>query len=96
MKTSMLSVGIALLAAAPLVYGGSMQDQVYDPCFSVNIQNDTVNQATVRQNCDHNINRTVQAGQQNRAHTIQTGQVNDNKVRQYQYDKSKYFRMREQ
>ena len=91
MKTSILSAGFALLVAVPLAYGDSTRDQTYDPCFNVNIQNDAVNRSSVRQNCDHNINRTVQAGEQNWAQTLQTGQVNDNKVRQYQYDRSKYL-----
>lgn len=91
MKTSILSVGFALLVAVPFAYGDSTRDQTYDPCFNVNIQNDRVNRSSIRQNCDHNINRTVQAGEQNWAQTMQTGQVNNNKVRQYQYDRSKYF-----
>ncbi len=91
MKISILSAGFALLLAVPFAYGESTGAQTYDPCFNVNIQNDSVNRSSVRQDCDHNINRTVQAGDQNWAQTIQTGQVNDNKVRQYQYDRSKYF-----
>ncbi len=95
MKTSTLSVGLALLVSVPLAYGDPTRDQTYDPCFSVNIQNDPVNRSSVRQNCDRNISRTVQAGRQNWAQTVQTGRVNDNKVKQYQYDRSKYFdRMR--
>jgi len=91
MKTSILSLGVVLLIAAPFVYG----DRSGGPCFSVNIQNDPVNRSSVRQNCDRNISRTVQAGARNRAQTVQTGSVNDNKVRQYRYERSKYWdRMR--
>jgi len=95
MKTSIVYVGVALLITFPLAYGGSTGNRTSGPCFSVNIQNDPVNRSNVRQNCDRNVSRTVQAGNRNQAQTIQTGSVNDNKVRQYRYDRSKYFgRMR--
>lgn len=96
MKTSIVSVGVALMVALPLAYGGSTGNRTSGPCFSVNIQNDPVNRLNVRQNCNRNISRTVQAGNRNQAQTIQTGSVNDNKVRQYHYDRSKSFgRMRD-
>lgn len=95
MKTSILSAAVVLLISAPLAYSDTAPDRTQGPCFSVNIQNERVNKSSVQQNCDRNISRTVQAGHQNWAETIQTGQVNDNKVRQYLYDKSKYLdRMR--
>lgn len=95
MKFSMLSVGVLLLAAMPVSYGGSAPDRTDGPCFRVNIQNEQENRSNVQQNCDRNVNRTVQAGARNSAQTMQTGNVNDNKVRQYHYDVSEYFdRMR--
>lgn len=95
MKTSIVSVGIALLIFAPFVFGDSVHHRTEGPCYQVNIQNDAVNRSNVRQNCDRNFSRTVQAGAQNSAQTVQSGSVNNNKVRQYQYDVSKYFdRMR--
>lgn len=91
MKASIFSVGLALLALAPLAQGDPVRDRTQDPCFRVNIQNDRVNESTVHQNCNTNFSRTVQAGNQNRAATIQTGEVNNNKVRQYQYDQLRYY-----
>ena len=91
MKTFVPSLGFALMLSVTCAYGGSTHDQTHDPCFSVNIQNDSVNRSNVQQSCDRNISRTVQAGQDNWTQTIQTGRVNDNKVKQYQYDRSKYF-----
>ena len=81
MKSSIAYVGVALLMALPLAYGGSTGNRTSGPCFSVNIQNNPVNKSNVRQNCDRNVSRTVQAGNRNQAQTIQTGSVNDNKVR---------------
>ena len=95
MKISILSAGFALFAAMPFAHGGRAPDPSHDPCFRVTIQNDRVNEANVRQTCDRNVNRTVQVGARNRAQTTQTGHVNDNKVRQYHFDSSKYLgRMR--
>ena len=95
MKSSILSVGIMLLISTPFSFGASVHDRTDGPCFHVNIQNESVNRSSVQQNCDRNISRTVQAGTENWAQTIQTGSVNDNNVRQYHYDRSKYFdRMR--
>lgn len=91
MKASILSIGILLIGAAPFAYGDTVRERTQGPCFSVNVQNDPINQSVVQQDCDRNFSRTVQAGRQNEAHTIQTGRVNDNKVRQYLYDRSKYF-----
>lgn len=85
MKTPIL-IGLALLVSGPLAYGGEpVYERTHGPCFKVTIQADAVNESNVQQNCDQNFNRTVQAGKQNRAQTVQTGEVNDNKVRQYDY-----------
>ncbi len=86
MKTLPGSVGVAFLAALPLADAESRSAQTDRPCFRVTIQNKRFNDSTVQQNCERNFNRTVQAGARNQAHTTQTGQVNNNKVRQYQYD----------
>ena len=91
MKTSLWSIGVALLVAMPLASAESGSDQTDRPCFRVTIQNERVNDSTVQQNCERNFNRTVQAGARNEAQTIQSGSVNDNKVRQYHYDTSPYF-----
>ena len=91
MNTSILSVGVALLAAMPFAYAESGSDRTDGPCFRVSIQNDRLNESNVQQNCERNFNRTVQAGARNQAQTIQTGGVNDNKVRQYHYDVPTYF-----
>ena len=95
MKILFLSVGFVLMVSAPLAYSEPARDRTQGPCFKVTIQNDPVNTADVRQDCDRNVSRTVQAGHENHAQTVQTGRVNDNKVRQYLYERSKYFdRMR--
>ncbi|GEM_PF-912734 len=91
MKISILSLGVLVLAAVPLAYGDTIHNRTRGPCFQVTIQADPVNHAQVEQNCDWNYSRTVQAGRENQAHTVQTGEVNNNKVRQYQYDMSQYF-----
>ncbi|NCC23511.1 MAG: hypothetical protein EOM26_13865 [Alphaproteobacteria bacterium] len=85
MKTSIFWVGIPLFLMVPLAQADGGRDRAQGPCYSVNIQNDHVNQSDVQQDCDMNFSRTVQAGTDNRASTIQTGDVNNNKVRQYQY-----------
>ncbi|HSO81530.1 hypothetical protein [Thiocapsa sp.] len=90
MKTSILSVGILLFSIVPLAHADGGRDRTQGPCYSVNIQNDRVNQADVQQDCDMNFSRTVQAGKENRTATIQTGDVNSNKVRQYQYEHPRY------
>lgn len=94
MKASILSVGVVFLATIPFAYGGSVPDRTHGPCFHVNIQNDRMNESDVRQNCDRNYSRTVQAGAQNRAQTIQTGSINNNKVRQYRFDGFRRFGQR--
>jgi len=86
-----MSVGFALLAVMPSVFAESMSGRTEGPCFHVSVQNDPVNTSNVRQECDYNLSRTVQAGASNSAWTTQTGSVNNNKVRQYQYDVSRYF-----
>ncbi|SDW76555.1 hypothetical protein [Thiocapsa roseopersicina] len=90
MKTSILSVGILLFSIVPLAQADGGRERTQGPCYSVNIQNDRVNQSDVKQDCDMNFSRTVQAGKENRAATIQTGDVNSNKVRQYQYEHPRY------
>jgi hypothetical protein len=90
MKTSILSVGILLFSIVPLAQADGGRERTQGPCYSVNIQNDRVNQSDVEQDCDMNFSRTVQAGKENRAATIQTGDVNSNKVRQYQYEYPRY------
>lgn len=91
MKTSISMAAVLLLAAVPFAYGGSAHDRGNGPCYRVTIQNDRVNESSVRQDCEWNVNRTVQVGATNKAYTHQTGKVNNNKVRQYSYDRSKYF-----
>ncbi|RKT43076.1 hypothetical protein BDD21_0386 [Thiocapsa rosea] len=90
MKTSILSVGILLFSLVPLAQADAGRDRTQGPCYSVNIQNDRVNQSDVQQDCEMNFSRTVQAGKVNRTTTIQTGDVNNNKVRQYQYQHPRY------
>ena len=91
MKISIFPAGVLLLVAMPFAHGGPASDPAQGPCFRVTIQNDQVNESDVRQNCDRNVSRTVQVGARNRAQTIQTGSVNNNKVRQFPFDRSKYF-----
>lgn len=91
MKSYILMMGLVLIAAIPVTHADSTKDQAARPCLSVNVQNETTNRASVQQNCDRNINRTVQAGKNNAAITVQSGDVNDNKIRQYQYDRDKYL-----
>jgi hypothetical protein len=78
--------GAVLLATAPLAWGDTGHERTQGPCYTVSIQIERTNHSQVRQTCDVNVNRTVQAGQQNHAETWQTGIVNDNKVRQYRHD----------
>lgn len=95
MNISILAIGLALAVAAPVAVGDSAGDRSQGPCFGVTVQNQSVNHARVEQNCDRNFNRTTQAGRENSAYTVQTGRVNDNKVRQYHYDPARYLeRMR--
>jgi hypothetical protein len=90
MKASTLSVGMALLLSAPVVLPGSDSERSQRPCFQVTVQNQPDNESRVRQTCEWNFSRTVQAGDRNLAETIQRGRVNDNKVRQYSYGSSGY------
>ena len=90
MRASILAMTAALLVAAPFAYAGANGDRTHGPCFNVQIQNERNNHSSVRQNCDMNFSRTVQAGHHNRAETIQNGRVNDNKLRQYQYGNSRF------
>ncbi len=88
---TLISAGAVLLVSLPWAHADSIRPQLQNPCFSVNIQHDSTNKANTRQSCDRNVNRTVQVGRDNGAHTIQTGQINDNKARQYRYDRSTYL-----
>lgn len=89
MKSLLFTAGLVLVTVLPTAQAGSQEDS--RPCVSVNVQNDTVNHASVHQDCGRNINRTVQAGEDNAATTVQTGEVNNNKVRQYHYDRARYL-----
>lgn len=91
MKPLVLVIGAAMLGPIYQAHADPEPEFGEQPCFSVNIQNDPVNNATVHQECDSNYNRTVQAGKQNTAVTVQSGRVNDNKVRQYWYDRMEYL-----
>ena len=84
MRASILAMAAALLVAAPFAHAGANGERTHGPCFNVQIQNDRNNHSSVRQNCDMNFSRTVQAGHNNRVETIQNGRINDNRVRQYQ------------
>ncbi|AHF00022.1 hypothetical protein [Thioalkalivibrio paradoxus] len=86
MKGILISSGLALLLAAPTAFGDTPRERSHGPCFNVTVQGDRVNDARIRQDCDMNFSRTVQAGQHNSVETVQTGRINDNKVRQYQHD----------
>jgi hypothetical protein len=90
MKNLTFTSGILLFSLVPLAHADSGRDRTQGPCYSVNIQNDHVNQSDVKQGCEMNFSRTVQAGKENRTTTIQTGDVNNNKVRQYQYEHPRY------
>lgn len=85
MKMLTPTTALLLLALAPMSQAAAGEPAA-GPCFSVEVQNDRANQASVHQDCDRNVRRTVQAGAENRAETRQHGEVNDNKTRQYQYD----------
>jgi hypothetical protein len=90
MRASILAMTAALLVAAPFTYAGANGERTHGPCFNVQIQSERNNHSSIRQNCDMNFSRTVQAGHYNRAETIQNGRINDNKVRQYQYGSYRY------
>ncbi len=91
MRTSVFSAGVLILSAVSWSHAEPPQDPNQPACFRVNIQHDPVNTAHVEQNCDRNFSRTVQVGASNEASTVQRGGVNDNKVRQSQYDVSEYL-----
>ena len=84
MKNPIPVLGLSLLLASPLAFATAPGERTQGPCFHVSIQNDARNHSSLRQNCDMNFSRTVQAGQHNEAETLQYGHVNSNKVRQYQ------------
>jgi hypothetical protein len=84
MKNPIPILGLSLLLASPLAFATAPGERTHGPCFHVSVQNDTRNHSGLRQNCDMNFSRTVQAGQHNEAETVQHGYVNSNKVRQYQ------------
>ena len=91
MKLFTFLIGAALLGPAGLAFAEGGPNQYESPCFSVTIQNKPVNNSSIQQDCDRNFSRTVQAGAQNSAVTVQTGQINSNKVRQYWYDRMEYL-----
>ena len=64
MRTVLIPASIVLLMATSVVHADSQRDP-HRPCFSVNIQNEPVNSALVRQSCRINYSRTVQAGNEN-------------------------------
>lgn len=86
MKTLLPAATLALIALAATAHADPARDPSQSPCFEVNIQNDRDNRASVDQDCRMSYSRTVQAGQTNSAHTVQTGEINNNRVRQYQYE----------
>ncbi len=83
MKKPIPLLGLAVLLLSPLAVATVPGERSHGPCFQVNIQNDAQNRSNLRQNCDMNFARTVQAGQDNEAQTEQRGRINSNKVRQY-------------
>ena len=88
---TLISAAAALLVSLPWAHADSIRPQLQNPCFKINIQHDSTNRVSTRQSCDRNVNRTVQVGRDNGAQTIQTGQINDNRTRQYRYDRSEYL-----
>jgi len=91
MKSSILILGAALLVSALAAHSEMTGDRVDRPCFSVNVQNEAANSSTVKQSCDRNYSRTVQAGGVNIARTKQMGEVNNSKTRQFWYDRMEYL-----
>lgn len=87
MKThSLLLVTAGLILTAGLAEAQVPRDNSNRPCYDVNIQIDQRNRANVDQDCWRNDSRTMQAGQNNEAMTRQSGDINTNTVRQYEYD----------
>jgi hypothetical protein len=84
MKNPIRTLALSLLLALPVAVTAEPAERTHGPCFHVSIQNDERNHSSLRQNCDMNFSRTVQAGQHNEVESIQRGYVNSNKVRQYQ------------
>jgi hypothetical protein len=91
MKSFIPTAALILLTMVPIVQAEPIRDSAQRPCLNVQVQNDRLNRASVQQDCNRNVNRTVQAGADNLSQTIQYGETNSNKVRQYQYDSSKYL-----
>lgn len=79
-----LAAGLAAASAAG--WAQSARDNSARPCYDVNVQIDPRNRARVEQDCGRNVSRTMQAGQNNEASTVQRGDVNSNRVRQYGFD----------
>lgn len=79
------TVAIALLGASGAALAQAQRDNSSRPCIDVNVQIDKENTSKVRQRCDINMSRTMQAGENNTAETRQSGDVNDNSVDQYEY-----------
>jgi hypothetical protein len=90
MKRFIPAATLVLLTMVSAAQADPIPEQSQRPCFNVEVQNDPVNRSSVRQNCNRNVSRTVQAGADNAAQTIQIGEINSNKTRQYHYDRSKY------
>ncbi len=86
MKATLMASGVVILALGSFTFGATASERTHGPCFNVQIQHERINQSNVRQDCDINVSRTVQVGQQNESNTQQRGARNDNKVRQTQYD----------
>ena len=85
MKQISFAVAIALLGTGAASMAQAPRDNSNRPCIDVNVQIDKENTSKVRQRCEINVSRTMQAGQENTAETRQTGDVNDNSVDQYEY-----------
>jgi len=84
MKSIIKIISIILLSISVNVY--SSDNNSGRPCYDVNVQINRDNQARVKQDCDINISRTAQAGQNNSASTVQQGNINSNEVRQYEFN----------
>lgn len=83
LRAAATAVPLMAIVIAPTAAAGSAD--AARPCFNVEVQQRHVNESKVQQDCLHNFNRTVQAGQHNQAQTIQSGTLNSNRTRQYQY-----------
>ncbi len=91
MKRTLSVAACLIVVCLPMAHADKQQEQAQRPCVNVEVQNDRVNRSFVQQDCYRNLNRTVQAGADNTAQTIQRGAINNHKTRQYQYDQSRYL-----